>query len=520
MVTLSRAVNAMSTAGVADMLSSNLLEMMFCSFVLILGCQTINAVMGSIASLMGNINMEKRNFHNKMVHVQKIIKFRNIPPDIERRIIYFFEYQFSRTSGANEVEVLQGLPQPLREEVVKYVAGSVLVKIPFFSDCIEPMLEMILGLLSHRLFLEGDDLMTAGEHGREMFVIESGTIVVTSADKKVIYATLGSGSYIGESCLLKVAKRTASAHARDYSDTYVLNKEDFQKVLEAFPGEGELVVEGIEAVLDEKRRKNEEMTRLRREQAPSSKAEEKTEEKPESGNQNDSPLQPKDKPVAQDGEKEKKAFNWRKELETGSRSRRIWDSFLFLILMYNLVMIPFRIALEVYPPLYGLDFAFDVVLLLDSYMHSTWFRLSVGGKHIADPRRIKDAYMKNDFKQDLLARFPWDIFILFFMGQSARQISFIMPYLRIPKLILLLKGVQQLASLESLLEETNLTFVSMRMLQVCMVNSQLEWAITDANYIGDLGLPVGRTLVGLWSLPLRICESTLHNHLTPLLLLL
>jgi CRP-like cAMP-binding protein len=451
----------MSTAGVADMPSTNLLEMMFCSFILILGCQTINAVMGSIASLMGNINMEKRNFQNKMAQVQKIIKFRNIPPEIERRIIYFFEYQFSRTAGANEVEVLAGLPQPLREEVVKYVAGSVLVKIPFFNDCIEPMLEMILGLLSHRLFLEGDDLMTAGEHGREMFVIESGTIVVTSADKKIVYATLGSGSYIGESCLLKVAKRTASAHARDYSDTYVLNKEDFQKVLEAFPGEGEIVVEGIEAVLAEKKRKNEEMNRLRLERADSSA---KTEEK--NDDQSNSPVQKKPEPLLLDPEKEKHKFNWRKELETDSRSRRMWDSVLFFILMYNLVMVPFRIALSVYPPLYGLDFAFDLMLMLDSYLHCTWFRLSVGGKHVSDPERIRAAYMKNHFKQDFIARFPWDLIILFFLGQATNQILFIMPYLRIPKLVLMLKGVQQLGSMESLLEETNMTFVSMRMLQV------------------------------------------------------
>ena len=461
-----RAINGMATTGVCDMRSTNLLEMMFCCLTLVLGCQSINALLGSIASLMGNINMEKRNFQAKMAQVKKLVRFRQIPEAIERRIVYFFEYSWSKTSGANEVEVLAGLPQPLREEVVKFVAGSVLVKIPFFTDCIEPMLEMILGLLSHRLFLEGDTLMTAGEHGREMFVIESGTILVTSPDRQVVYATLGSGAYIGESCLLKVAKRSASAHARDYSDTYVLSKEDFQKVLEAFPGEGELVVDGIEKVLAEKKRMNEEIMKKKASAPAATSASSHSEEKMadgEGGSSSSTDDANKEKPAASVGNDK---YDWHKELEEGSRSRRLWDSFLFFILLYNLVMIPFRVALNIYPPLYALDFTFDLLLIFDSYLNWTWFRRNTGGKPIKDPIRIRAAYYRDGMTQDLLARFPWDLIALCFIGARHRRLMKVMSWLRVPKLLLAMKGINQMSALESLLEETNLTFVSLRIFQV------------------------------------------------------
>jgi CRP-like cAMP-binding protein len=55
-------------------------------------------------------------------------------------------------------------------------------------------------------------------------------VEVTSKDQSVVYATLGPGSYVGESCLLEVSARTASVYAVGYVDTYVISNEVFLKV--------------------------------------------------------------------------------------------------------------------------------------------------------------------------------------------------------------------------------------------------------------------------------------------------
>lgn len=250
------AVNSMSTSGSCDMPSTNVVEMSFVCVALILGCQSVNALMGSIASLMANVNLGKRDFQRNMETVAKVMKFRSAPTELAISITNFYHYNHSRSLGSNEVELLSTLPVPLKEAVLKFIAGSVLIKIPFFQNCIEPMVEMLLGLLSHRLFLNGDDVVIAGEYGKEMFIIESGKVVVTSPDKKVVFVTLSVGSYIGESCLLKVTKRTASAQAKDYCETYVMHKEDFEKALEAFPKEKNAIVDGINAVLEAKAAQN------------------------------------------------------------------------------------------------------------------------------------------------------------------------------------------------------------------------------------------------------------------------
>jgi CRP-like cAMP-binding protein len=81
-----------------------------------------------------------------------------------------------------------------------------------------------------RIYLHDDALMLCGEVGKEMFIIERGKVLVTSADKSVVFATIKQGDYIGESCMLDITKRTASAYAVNYVDTFYLTNDRFLKV--------------------------------------------------------------------------------------------------------------------------------------------------------------------------------------------------------------------------------------------------------------------------------------------------
>ena len=80
------------------------------------------------------------------------------------------------------------------------------------------------------MFLDGDSLMLCGDVGKDMFIIEQGQVEVTSADRAVLYARLGAGDYIGESCLLDLTKRTASVFAVGYVSTYCLTSDAFLQV--------------------------------------------------------------------------------------------------------------------------------------------------------------------------------------------------------------------------------------------------------------------------------------------------
>jgi CRP-like cAMP-binding protein len=142
----------------------------------------------------------------------------------------YYEYIWARYGGIDEAEVLGNLPKSLRSAVANHVLGPLLDRIPFFDSCSEPMEQMIVSLFETRIFLEDDALMICGEVGQDMFIIEKGEVEITSADRSMTYAKLKDGDYVGESCFLELSKRTASAYALDYVDTYFLTRDNFLKV--------------------------------------------------------------------------------------------------------------------------------------------------------------------------------------------------------------------------------------------------------------------------------------------------
>jgi hypothetical protein len=137
---------------------------------------------------------------------------------------------WARYGGIDEAAVLRDLPKSLRAAVANHVLGPLLRRIPFFAHCSHPMEQMLVSLFETRIFLQDDPLMICGEVGQDMFIIEKGEVEITSADRSKTYAKLSDGDYVGESCFLELSKRTASAYALDYVDTYFLTRDNFLKV--------------------------------------------------------------------------------------------------------------------------------------------------------------------------------------------------------------------------------------------------------------------------------------------------
>jgi hypothetical protein len=61
-----------------------------------------------------------------------------------------------------EQQVLNSLTVPLRRNVVREIAGSILLKIPFFSKCSDGILQAILVALKLRVFVDCDAVVDAG----------------------------------------------------------------------------------------------------------------------------------------------------------------------------------------------------------------------------------------------------------------------------------------------------------------------------------------------------------------------
>lgn len=100
-------------------------------------------------------------------------------------------------------------------------------------------IDFIVERLKFKTFGANDTICKIGDPGDEMFIIISGKVNICIYDEngenERVVATLGSGDYFGEMALLTGETRSASVITTEECETFVLDKKDFDVILEKFP---------------------------------------------------------------------------------------------------------------------------------------------------------------------------------------------------------------------------------------------------------------------------------------------
>jgi CRP-like cAMP-binding protein len=117
--------------------------------------------------------------------------------------------------------------------------SDLLKKAPFFTNLGDEATDFILARLKFKRFEAGTTICKVGDPGSEMYIIRTGEVKVlaspeNSAEETVI-ARMGGGDHFGEMSLLTGEPRSASVVTTVPSDMYVLNKVDFDVIVERFP---------------------------------------------------------------------------------------------------------------------------------------------------------------------------------------------------------------------------------------------------------------------------------------------
>ena len=120
---------------------------------------------------------------------------------------------------------------------------STLSKVKLFQDCDQGLLKELVTKLRPIIYLPGDYICRKDDIGREMYIIESGYVMVLApptpgSKQRKVMVTLGQGSVFGEIALLGLAgigRRTADVVSKGFSNLFSLAKEDLEAALKYYP---------------------------------------------------------------------------------------------------------------------------------------------------------------------------------------------------------------------------------------------------------------------------------------------
>ena len=119
-------------------------------------------------------------------------------------------------------------------------ASELFTKVDIFHELDQEIVRQLAASSQRKLFDAGEVLVSEGDEGESLFVVEKGAVRVTKSDpeqegKHVDLAILEEGAFFGEMSLLTGEPRSATVIARDPCGVLVLNKQALAMTLEADP---------------------------------------------------------------------------------------------------------------------------------------------------------------------------------------------------------------------------------------------------------------------------------------------
>jgi len=229
----------------------------------LLGAGMYGFIIGNISNIIANMDIAKSQHSEKVERINTFLKYKNINPDIQKRVNNYYDYLWESRRGYNEASVIQELPISLKTMVSLQINREIIEKVPLFNGASKSFLKEIIMNLEPVIFTPGDYVIRAGEIGYEMYFISRGSVEVLSEDEAITYATLKEGSFVGEIALLLSMPRTATVKAVDYCDLYMLHKDTFDSILLKYPSFAKKIEEladkrraEVMAVKDQRKEKN------------------------------------------------------------------------------------------------------------------------------------------------------------------------------------------------------------------------------------------------------------------------
>lgn len=228
-------VMTLATVGYGDVLPATTEQRIYSILVMMIGAAVYATIIGNVASILGNLDLERSARIKRMSQVDSFLKARNLPSDLRMKIREFYIYIIEKGFGQNEKELLSDLPIPLQREVKIHLHRELLEKVPFLKGAEPSFITTLVFSLKHQIFLPGDIIFRKGDIGHNLYILSEGTVEILGENDHEVIAKAGGGQFFGELALITEERRSATVRSVGISQAYTLSKGDFLNALNDYP---------------------------------------------------------------------------------------------------------------------------------------------------------------------------------------------------------------------------------------------------------------------------------------------
>lgn len=334
----------------------------------------------------------------------------------------YYDYLWSRQGAIDEMSVLNELPIPLRQEVLKHVNIAHIDALPFLQDSDTTMKNLLSSVMKPRVFMPNNAIVTSGEVGSSMYFIERGKAAIVK-DGGLITFTLEKGCHFGEGALLSAKRHTSSVVALAYCDVFELSKEDFHEILDECVSHSrkEAILHMIRASLFRYMRIHRNVLQNMTERKKCNK------------------LVSLDRinPTIEKASVNLNSSQHSVRYSPDSATFAFWNLLMCGTILYNAWVLPYRAAFSSSQNIQWIDWIFDLFLLIDMYLNYEQVAYVHEGEVIFDRSKVHQHYIKSRFVYDSIATLPLDIIYVAVNTNALNPLALM--FLRSPRILWLVR---------------------------------------------------------------------------------
>ena len=353
------ALVAMTTVGYGDIRPHNIYETIYATFALLFGGLIYPAIVGAVAVLLTSLNAHSAEFRAKLDVIRKYMIRRQFPSRLRAQITSYFDYLWCTQLGVEEDSMLYDLPPSLRKQIACNIFKPAVKSMTIFAGCSNGFCDDIMSNMKSVVYLPGDLVIQIDEIAEHMYFLAQGIVKVSNRDQSLTLAILRSGDCFGETALLQdlpvsvaqgssgQSRRTANVRACTYCNCITLSNSDFKRVLMDWTTDKDIIMKNIGSQFSSKRFQNrlvmDNFVRYRKLHSLASLDQ----------NFNNTAGMPK------------VLINSFSHYD--SNLQRLWRTVQFVGTLYNILIIPARIAFQALVPVqfFAVDAMFDIISVSD-----------------------------------------------------------------------------------------------------------------------------------------------------------
>ncbi|GLU11242.1 hypothetical protein SLE2022_280000 [Rubroshorea leprosula] len=222
-------------------------ETVFCILICILGLILFSLLIGNMQTSLQSLTVRLEEWRVKRRDTEEWMRHRQLPQELQDRILQFVQYQWLATRGVDEESILQSLPLDLRREIQRHLCLSLVRRVPFFSQMDDQLLDAICERLVSFLSTKDTFLFREGDPVNEIFFVIRGQLEssTTNGGRSGFFnsITLRPGDFCGEELLTWALMPNSTANlptstrtvlAKSEVEAFALQAEDLKFVAHQF----------------------------------------------------------------------------------------------------------------------------------------------------------------------------------------------------------------------------------------------------------------------------------------------